>query len=199
VGVPTRSGPTCGESSGMDDGSIQRSAQDPEDQLVRAIYDELRRIAARMMLRERPDHTLQPSALVHEALIRLFAGNVFDQARDRQQVLAAAVQAMRQVLIDHHRHRHAVKRGGGWQRHPLDAALDYFRTVQGLDFAALHEALDRLAALSPRQALVVNLHFFLGLSLDEVAETLGVSVKTVERDWRLARAWLRDQLGGDGA
>jgi RNA polymerase sigma factor (TIGR02999 family) len=165
------------------------------DGLVRAIYDELRRIAARMMLHERPDHTLQPSALVHEALIRLFAGNAFDDPADRQRIFAAAVLAMRQVLIDHHRHRHAAKRGGGWRRHTLDAVLDYFETVQRLDFLALHEALDRLAELNPRQGLVVSFHAFLGLTMPEVAEALGVSLKTVERDWRLARAWLCDQLG----
>jgi RNA polymerase sigma factor (TIGR02999 family) len=180
----------------MDEGSIQRGEAEPEGQLVRAIYDELRRVAARLMHRERPDHTLQPSALVHEALIRLFAGNAFNN-QDRQQIFAAAVQAMRQVLIDHHRHRAALKRGGAWQRHPLDAVLDYFETTRGLDFLELHEALDRLTALSPRQGVVVTFHALLGLSLDEVAEALGVSVKTVERDWRLARAWLRDRLGGD--
>jgi RNA polymerase sigma factor (TIGR02999 family) len=165
------------------------------DGLVRAIYDELRRVAARMMHRQPPGHTLQPSALVHEALIRLFAGNVFDDPVDRQRLLAAAVLAMRQVLIDHHRHRHAAKRGGGWHRHPLDAVLDYFEIVQRLDFLALHEALDRLAELNPRQGLVVSFHSFLGLPMAEIAEALGVSIKTVERDWRLARAWLRDQLG----
>jgi RNA polymerase sigma factor (TIGR02999 family) len=165
------------------------------DGLVRAIYDELRRIAGRLMLRERPGHTLQPSALVHEALIRLFAGKAFENPADRQRVLAAAVVAMRQVLIDHHRHRQAAKRGGGWQRHPLDDVLAYFENTQRLDFLALDEALDRLAGLNPRQCLVVTFHSFLGLPMSEIAETLEISLKSVERDWRLARAWLKDQLG----
>jgi RNA polymerase sigma factor (TIGR02999 family) len=179
----------------MGNGPAETRGSTARDGLVRAIYDELRRIGARLMLRERPGHTLQPSALVHEALIRLFAGNAFDDPADRQRILAAAVLAMRQVLIDHHRHRHAAKRGGGWQRHPLDDVLAYFENNQGLDFLALHEALDRLAGLNSRQCLVVTFHSFLGLPMPEIAETLGVSLKTVERDWRLARAWLRDQIG----
>jgi RNA polymerase sigma factor (TIGR02999 family) len=100
---------------------------------------------------------------------------------------------MREVLIDHARQRAADRRGGGWQRVPLDSVVDYFE-AQGLDVVAVHEALDRLTALNERQGQVMTLRYFGGLTVPEVAEALGVSVVTIERDWRLARAWLRGQL-----
>jgi RNA polymerase sigma factor (TIGR02999 family) len=167
---------------------------DARDRLARAVYGEFRRMAEALMRRERPDHTLQPSALVNEALIRLFDGGVLARAKDRRYLFAAAAQAMRQVLVDHARHRDAVKRAGRHERVPLDQVLDYFEE-RNLDVIALHEALDRLMALNQRQGLVVALRFFLGLSVPEVADALEVSTGTVEGDWRVARAWLRGQLG----
>jgi RNA polymerase sigma factor (TIGR02999 family) len=169
-----------------------------KERLTRAVYGELRRIAEVLMRRERPDHTLQPSALVNEALLRLFDSDALDRAQDRRYLLAAAAQAMRQVLVDHARRRDADKRGGRRERVPLDGVLQYFEERR-LDVVALHEALDRLMALHQRQGLVVALRFFTGLSVPEVADVLGVSVATVEGDWRVARAWLRGQLGGDVA
>ncbi len=168
---------------------------DAKDRLFRTVYGELRGIADRMMRRERPDHTLQPSALVNEALIRLFEGDALTRANDRGYLFAAAAQAMRQVLVDHARARNAAKRAGNRDRVPLDDALAYFEE-QKLDVVALNDALDRLMALDERQGLIVALRFFAGLSVPEVAQVLDVSVGTVEGDWRIARAWLHAQLGG---
>jgi RNA polymerase sigma-70 factor, ECF subfamily len=167
-------------------------------ELVALIYDELRRVASRLMRRERPDHTLSPTAVVHEAVIRLLGEAVFDRAADRGFLFASAARAMREVLIDHARRRAADRRGGSRRRVPLDAVADYFEG-QGLDLVAVHEALDRLAERDDRQAQVMTLRYFGGMTVAEVAAALGVSTVTVERDWRLARAWLAGQLrGGDG-
>jgi RNA polymerase sigma-70 factor (ECF subfamily) len=156
----------------------------------------LRQIASRFMSRERAGHTLSPTAVVHEAVIRLLGDAVFDRAEDRSFLFASAARAMREVLIDHARRRSADRRGGGWQRVPLDAVVDYFEE-QGLDVVAVHEALDRLTLLNERQGQVMTLRYFGGLTVPEVASALGISVVTVERDWRLARAWLRGQLRGE--
>ena len=128
-------------------------------------------------------------------LLKLFEGNVFENAPNRRYLFAAAAQAMRQILVDHARRRGAVKREGGRDRVTLDAVLSYFEDKQ-LDILALDEAVARLFAKNERQGLVVSLRFFVGLSVPEVAETLEVSVATVEGDWRVARAWLRGQLKG---
>jgi RNA polymerase sigma factor (TIGR02999 family) len=164
-------------------------------ELVEKVYDELRRVAAGLMRRERADHTLSPTAVVHEAVIRLLGEAVFDKAADRSYLLAAAARAMREVLIDHARRRSAGRRGGGRKRVPLDAAVDYFE-AQGLDIVAVHEALDRLAERDERQTQVMTLRYFGGMTVPEVAAALGVAAVTVEREWRLARAWLAGQLGG---
>jgi RNA polymerase sigma factor (TIGR02999 family) len=164
-------------------------------ELIALVYDELRRVASALMRRERADHTLSPTAVVHEAVIRLLGEAVFEKAVDRGFLLAAAARAMREVLIDHARRRAAARRGGGMRRVPLDAVVDYFQG-QGLDVVAVHEALDRLAALDGRQAQVMTLRYFGGMTVAEVAAALGVSVATAEQDWRLARAWLAGQLGG---
>jgi RNA polymerase sigma factor (TIGR02999 family) len=160
------------------------------------VYDELRQVAGRLMQRERTDHTLSPTAVVHEAVIRLLGEQVFDRAEDRGFLFASAARAMREVLIDHARRRTAGRRGGGDRRRvPLDSVVDYFEE-QGLDIVAVHEALDRLAERNGRQAQVMTLRYFGGMTVPEIAAALGVSVVTVERDWRLARAWLAGQLGG---
>jgi RNA polymerase sigma factor (TIGR02999 family) len=164
-----------------------------QDRLFRAIYDEFHRIAVGLMTNERSGHTLQPSALVGEAVIRLMNGHAIDKAPNRRYLFGAATRAMRQVLVDHHRKRKV--RNGSRKRVPLDEALAYFEE-QNLDIEALNAALDRLAEINERQGLVVALRFFAGLSVPEVADALEVSVGTVELDWRFARAWLRDQLEG---
>jgi RNA polymerase sigma factor (TIGR02999 family) len=170
---------------------VHAGREDAQERLVRAIYAELRRIAGGLMRREGPGHTLQPSALVHEALLRLLDGDALADVPNRRYLFAAAAQAMRQVLVDHARRRHAAKRLGGRVRRPLDEALVACE-AQGLDILALH----RLARSNPRQAQVVTLRFFGGLSVPEVAAALEVSDTTVEGDWRFARAWLHDELGG---
>jgi RNA polymerase sigma factor (TIGR02999 family) len=176
-------------------GEVRAGRSDAQARLVRAIYDELRRMAGGVMRRERPDHTLQASALVNEALLRLLSGATLADAPDRRYLFAASARAMRQVLVDHARRRRTSKRSGQRARVPLDAALAGFE-AQGLDVLALHEALERLARVHPRPARVVELRFFGGLAVPEVAGALDVSDTTVENDWRFARAWLRGQLGG---
>src|SRR5262245_55613910 len=151
---------------------------DARERLVRAIYAELRRTAGGLMRRERPGHTLQTTALVHEALLRLLDVDTLADVPNRRYLFAAA-QAMRQVLVDHARRRHARKRDGNRVRVPLDQVLAGF-DEQGLDVIALHEALERLARDHPRPAQVVELRFFGGLSVPEVAATLAVSDTTIE-------------------
>jgi RNA polymerase sigma factor (TIGR02999 family) len=143
------------------------------------------------MRRERTDHTLSPTAVVHEAVIRLLGDAVFDRAVDRSYLFATAARAMREVLIDYARRRTADRRGGRRPRVPLDLVADYFEE-QGVDVVAVHEALHRLAEWNERQARVMTLRYFGRLTVPEVAAALGISPATVERDWRLARAWLRN-------
>jgi RNA polymerase sigma-70 factor, ECF subfamily len=168
------------------------------DDLVPIVYGELRAIAARYLRSERDGHTLQPTALVHEAYVRLI-----DQ-RDvewqcRAQFFGVAAQLMRRLLVDHARGRTRRKRGGGVLVVPLeDHDVAAPAPDDGLDLVALDDALGRLEALSPQQARVVELRYFGGMSIEETAEVLGVSTMTVKRAWAMARAWLRRELSGEG-
>jgi len=162
-------------------------------EVISKIYEELRQVAARMMVRERPGHTLSPTAVVHEAVMRLLGEAVFDRAPDRNFLFAAAARAMREILVDHARRRAAGRRSGKWERVPLDLVVEYFES-QDLDVSAVHEAIVRLTALNERQGQAITLRYFGGLTVPEVAQALGVSVVTVERDCRIARAWLHGQL-----
>jgi RNA polymerase sigma factor (TIGR02999 family) len=175
---------------------IRAGQTDARNQLVELLYGELRRLAGGLMRQERSGHTLQPTALVHEALLRLLSPAALATARNRAHFLAAAARAMRQVLVDHARQRAADKRGGGQQPLPLDEALDYFAR-QNLDVLAVHEALTELAALHERQAQIVDLRFFGGYTVEEIADLLQVSVSTVEGDFRKATAFLRSRLRED--
>jgi RNA polymerase sigma factor (TIGR02999 family) len=168
---------------------------DAQAELFRAFYREFHGIAEALMRNERPDHSLQPSALVNEAVLRLLTAGVIDRASSRRYLIGAAAKAMRETLVDHARHRDAQRRGGGWKRHPLDQVHAYF-VEQTPDVLSLDEALDRLAAIHERPSRVVEMRFFAGLTVAEVAESLGVSVGTVEGDWKFARAWLHRELGG---
>src|SRR5262249_41477538 len=168
--------------------------RDAEDRLVALLAHALRAIAARRMSRERPGHTWQPTVLVDEALLRLRDDGTLAIAPNRAYLLKAASRAMRQVLVDHHRHRAAAKRGGRWRKHPLDAALEHLAHVDAIPFLELRDELERLAQVDERASLVVHFRFFLGMTPEDVAQALGVSQKTVQRDWRFARAWLRDRL-----
>ncbi len=169
------------------------------EQLLPLVYDELRQLAERQLRLERPGHTLQPTALVHEAWLRLI-----DQTRvhwqNRAHFLAIAATAMRRILVNHAKARASLKRGGEGHdrlRVPLDQLVDSLS--DHADLAALDEALKRLAELDPQQARVVEMRFFGGLTVDEVAKSLELSPRTVHRDWAMARAWLRGELlkGGE--
>ncbi len=156
--------------------------------------DELRRLAAYEFRNQRPDHTLQPTALVSELFLRL--NNQKDRTwNDRKHFLAFAAKVMHRILIDHANGKNAKKRPGRWHRVPLHEAAQLSRDAND-DLDALHEALDALSSGHPRRALVVQLRRFQGLSIKETAEELGVSAGTVEREWRFARAFLSHQLDG---
>lgn len=163
-------------------------------ELVPVVYRELRRMAAGYLRRERRDHTLQPTALVHDAYLRLVDQNIAD-CRTRSQFFAIAANLMRQILVAHATRHRAAKRGGG-NKVPLEEAGAAVRQPPQVDLVALNEALDKLAQLHPRQSQVVELRFFGGLTEEEIAEVLNVSLITVKRDWRIARAALHNQLGG---
>jgi RNA polymerase sigma factor (TIGR02999 family) len=156
------------------------------------VYAELRRLATRYLSRERRGHTLQATALVHEVFLRLIPQP--DAAwDDRRRFIGIAAHVMRQVLVEYARSRNRLKRGGGHERMPLDGTAGRidadFNRWEDLD-----RALDRLGALDPRQAKVVELRYFGGMTVEETADVLGVSPKTVKRDWSIARAWLRREL-----
>ena len=169
---------------------------DALDRLSRLVHAELHHIAERHMQREREDHTLQPTVLVHEAILRL-TGSSRTDFNDRIHFYRAASQVMRRVLVDHARARQAAKRGGGL-RVTLDENLAD-RSAGDVDMLVLDEALTRLAAAEPRWAQVVELRFFTGLGIEETAEALEISPATVKRDWQFARAWLARELGAGGA
>jgi RNA polymerase sigma factor (TIGR02999 family) len=169
----------------------------PADELYPAIYGELRRVAKRYMGRERQNHTLQPTALVHEAWLRL-QNERGAMWQGRTHGLALGAQAMRRLLVDYGRRQKRDKRGGGAQPVSLDNLLKAGTTaaVPVEDLLTLEAALTRLEAVDPRAAQVVMLRFFSGMSSPEVAEHLGISVRTVEGDWTHARAWLKRELSG---
>ena len=189
----------AGESSASDAtrvlAELAAGDQAAAQRLLPMIYDEFRALAARYLGRERAGHTLEPTALVHEAYMRLV-----DQSRvnwqGRTHFFAVGAQLMRRILVDHARHKHRVKRGGGRQRITLDEHVA-ISPQRDEDLLALDEALQKLAELDPRQAQVVELRFFGGLSVEEVATVLGVSKRTVEADWTMVRAWLRRELSRD--
>jgi RNA polymerase sigma factor (TIGR02999 family) len=166
--------------------------QDALDQLLPVIYGELRRLAASYLRRERADHTLQATALVHEAFVKLV-----DQRdvrwQSRAHFFGIAAQLMRRILVDHARAHGALKRGAGEHPIPVDEAV-VATPAFDVDLLALDQALTRLAAFDPQQCRVVELRFFGGLSVEETAAVLSVSADTVMRDWKLARAWLRREL-----
>jgi RNA polymerase sigma factor (TIGR02999 family) len=168
----------------------------PIDRLLPAAYREVRAVAAAYLRRERPDHTLQPTALVHEAYLKLQRAGV--SPAGRAHLLALAASAMRQILVDHARARAARKRGGGWQRVTVDSAVAFSR--DGVeDVLAVHEALVRLATVDARAARVVEMRFFGGLTEVEIAEEMGISERWVREQWSHARAWLRRELAnGNG-
>jgi RNA polymerase sigma factor (TIGR02999 family) len=175
---------------------IDSGDADAFDRLFPLVYGHLHQAAERVLRGERPGHTLQPTALVHEAYLKL-AGSGPLPSRDRSHFLGLAARAMRQILVDHARRRRAGKRGGGVRPATLDG--DVRAPAAEVDeLLALDDSLNRLGQVSDRLRRVVELRFFAGLSDDDVAETLGVTTRTVQRDWAKARAWLyRDMDGAD--
>src|SRR5262245_13551221 len=172
--------------------------QEPQDDLFPVIYGELRRMGRRYLGKERKNHTLQPTALVHEAWMKL-QNDRDAEWQGRTHGLALAAQAMRRLLVDHGRHQKRDKRGGGVQPMAVDDLIKAAETdpVPVEDLLTLEAALTRLEAEDARAAQVVALRFFSGMSTPEVAEHLQVSVRTVESDWTFARAWLKRELAGD--
>jgi RNA polymerase sigma-70 factor, ECF subfamily len=164
------------------------------DEVIPLVYEELRRLAAHYLAREQPGHALQTTALVHEAYLRLVDQRQSNW-RNRAHFYGAAAQVMRRILVDHARARQAEKRGGDAEHLTLDEALT-FSDSQSEELVRLDEALARLARLDARQSRVIELRFFAGLSVEETAEVIGVSPKTVKRDWSVARAWLHRELRG---
>ena len=173
---------------------IDWNQSDPETaaRLMPFVYDELRRLARQYLQRERPDHTLQATSLVHEAYLRLV-----DQGtttwQNRAHFLGVAAQLMRRILVDYARTHRAEKRGGGWDKLAFDEALAP-TAARSIDLVALDEALNDLLTRDARQSRIVELRFFGGLTNEEIGEVLDVSPSTVKREWRMAKAWLRREI-----
>ncbi len=169
-------------------------SDDGPDSILPVVYAELRRLAASYLSRERQGHTLQPTALVHEAYVRLVDQRQIDW-NNRAQFIGLAAVMMRRILVNHARDRVADKRGGGAEHVPLTLAGEGIGAPE-LDLLDLHEALNDLTSADPRKGRIVELKFFGGLTTTEIAENLGLSVATVERDWKFARAWLYRAMAG---
>jgi len=168
------------------------------DRMFPFVYEELRRIAGSYFRGRAGGQTLQPTALVHEAYLRLVS-QPNATFRDRAHFMAVAARAMRQILIDRARRANAAVRGGGRRRAPLDERIVSEREVEAPDILVLDGVMSRLAALDGRMAKVVEMRIFAGMSIEEVAEALDVSRTTVTKDWRMARAWLAQELAGERA
>jgi RNA polymerase sigma factor (TIGR02999 family) len=174
---------------------IERGDPLAAERLLPLVYDELRRLAAAKMAHERPGQTLQATALVHEAYLRLMDGEPQRPWNGRGHFFAAAAEAMRRILVERARHRRSLKAGGGRRREDLpDIALT--GPEEQLDLLALHEALARLEQKDRRRAELVKLRFFAGLTIAEAAEVLGISTSTADNDWAYARSWLRLEIDG---
>lgn len=166
--------------------------RDAIDQLTPLVYTELRRLAHRRLLRERPDHSLNSTELVHEAYLRM-VDQTKARYQDRAHFFAICARIMRRILVDHARAHLRQKRGGGNETLALNESIDVASSMQ-VELAALDDALDSLAKLDPQQSRIIELRFFTGLSLQETADVLGISVSTVHRDWVVARAWMTREL-----
>ncbi len=164
------------------------------ERLLAIVYDELRMLAAAKMAQERPGQTLQPTALVHEAWLRL-GGDAQPAWQNRRHFFAAAAEAMRRVLITTARRRHAARRGAGAEHVDIDVTgLEIAAPVPDEDLLRVHEALDRLAVEDSRKAELVKLRYFVGLSIKDAADVLGMSKRSADREWAYARAWLGNEI-----
>jgi RNA polymerase sigma factor (TIGR02999 family) len=169
-----------------------RGNQAALDELFPIVYEELRRLARAYLRHEAPGHTLQPTALVHEAYLRLVDQQSVNW-QNRAQFFGLSAQMMRRILVNHAVSRRAAKRGGDARKVPLDEALDFF-AERSVDLVALDQALKTLAAFDPRQSQIVELRFFGGLTIEETADVTGVSPATVKREWTAARLWLLREM-----
>jgi RNA polymerase sigma factor (TIGR02999 family) len=179
---------------------LQSGEIDPRaaaDHLFELVYGELHRLASYLMRRERTDHTLQPTALVHEAYLRLVDASSIEW-QSRAHFFGIAARAMRQVLVEHARRRAAAKREGGWERVTVDQALD-LRASSDIKILRLEEVLTQLGEMDQRMARVVELRVFAGMRIKEVAHVVGVSPRTVDNDWSVARMWLTRELAEESA
>ena len=177
--------------------AIERGEPQASEQLLPLVYDELRDLAARRLAREKPGQTLQATALVHEAYLRLVDSEVIQRWDSRGHFFAAAAEAMRRILVENARRKGRVKHGGGRRREHADLdALGADGSSE--DLLALHEALEQFALQDPLKAKLVELRYFGGLTLERAAEYLGISPSTADRAWRYARAWLYAAMAGDG-
>ena len=177
------------------DAACAGDRQTAED-LIPLVYDELRKLAAWRLGRETEAQTLQATALVHEAYLKLAPGE--QQWDSRMHFFAAAAEAMRRILIDRARHRKATRHGGAWQRTELAEDIIAAPAAKDDEILAINEVLDRFARIEPRKAEVVKLRYFVGLTIEETAAALGISTPTAKRDWIYARAWLFRELQRDG-
>jgi RNA polymerase sigma factor (TIGR02999 family) len=169
--------------------AIEQGEPQAASQLLPLVYEELRRLAAELLAQERPGQTLQATALVHEAYVRLAGPEGARQWNGRTHFFRAAADAMRRILVDRARHKQAQKRGGAWRQVDLEQAAEVLRDPSD-DVAAVSEALDLLAAQDPVKAELVKLRFFAGLSVAEAADVLGISRATADRHWQYAKTWL---------
>jgi RNA polymerase sigma factor (TIGR02999 family) len=167
-------------------------AESAKTEFLKVAYQELRRVAGRYLRRERPGHTLQPTALVHEAYLRMVGQS--GEAHNTSHFVALAAQMMRRILINHALSKKAEKRGGGQTHIPLEDDLPIAADSRSVDVLALDEALAELETLDPRQARIVELRYFGGLSIEETASAMSISTATVKRDWLIAKLWLRRRL-----
>lgn len=163
------------------------------EELLPLVYQELRTIAERYMRRERRDHTLQSTALVHEAYLRLI-GSDENEWQNRAHFVGVAARAMRQILVEHARARATARRGGAWKRQALDDVVDLYES-RACDLLVLDAAIAKLALIDETQSRVVEMRFFGGMSMDQIAESVGCPLRTLEREWNMARAWLRREVG----
>lgn len=177
-------------------GEMRAGQKDALTQLLPLVYNELRRLAAHYMQQEREGHTLQPTALVHEAYLRLTNQ---DRAnwQNRAQFMAVAGQLMRRILVDHARQRCAAKRHGDLTTLDEGAAQQYADVMRPEEILAVHLTLERLERLDPQQGRIVELRYFAGLTAEETAQAMGLSLRTAEREWTTAKAWLRAQIAGE--
>ena len=175
--------------------AIERGDSLAAEQLLPLVYDELRRLAASKMSNERPDQTLQATALVHEAFVRLVDMNNAQQWNSRGHFFAAAAEAMRRILVENARRRQQIKRGAGFQKsedHEIAVVADNIQE----DLIDLDDALTKLTAIDPQAARLIQLRYFVGLSIQDAAKTLGISSRTADRVWAFARAWLHREISG---